>query len=104
MPHDCINKFKGDQWQLWLLPRLAITARLLRPVGIDPTLSEKPSPDLENAEKRAMKKGLTLGGVGGVAEDLPFESESFDAVVSTMVFCSVRDPAAALREVGPIGW
>lgn len=70
------------------------------PVGIDPALSGKPSLDLEAAASKAQAKGLTLRGVGGVAEELPFESESFDAVVSTLVFCSVRDPAAALREVG----
>ncbi|CAM9418232.1 unnamed protein product, partial [Ectocarpus sp. 4 AP-2014] len=46
--------------------------------------------------------GLTLRGVGGIAEELPFESGSFDAVVSTLVFCSVRDPAAALREVSRV--
>lgn len=51
------------------------------------------------ATSKAQKLGLTLRGVGGVAEELPFESGSFDAVVSTLVFCSVRDPAAALREV-----
>lgn len=91
------------------MPRFATNAGVenapfLRPVGIDPALSDKPSLDLENAKKRAMEKGLTLRGVGGVAEDLPFESGSFDAVVATMVFCSVRDPAAALREVGSVDW
>lgn len=51
------------------------------------------------AATRARKKGVTLTGVEGVAEKLPFETGSFDAVVSTLVFCSVRDPAAALQEV-----
>ena len=48
--------------------------------------------------------GLTLRGVGGVAEDLPFDSGSFDAVVSTLVFCSVLDPSLALREVGSLAY
>lgn len=68
-------------------------------VGVDPALLGEPSEALEKATTRARKLGLDLRGVGGVAEELPFESGSFDAVVSTLVFCSVRDPAAALKEV-----
>jgi ubiquinone/menaquinone biosynthesis C-methylase UbiE len=33
------------------------------------------------------------------AEDLPFEDESFDTVVSTLVLCGVDDQPRALREV-----
>src|SRR4051794_1906103 len=33
------------------------------------------------------------------AEELPFESDSFDFVVSTLVLCTVGDPARALAEV-----
>lgn len=33
------------------------------------------------------------------AERLPFEPASFDHVVSSMVFCSVEDPVAALHEI-----
>ncbi len=33
------------------------------------------------------------------AETLPFESDSFDTVVGTLVLCTVPDPDAALREV-----
>ncbi|CAM9747440.1 unnamed protein product, partial [Scytosiphon promiscuus] len=73
-----------------------------RVVGIDPTLSGEPSEALERAAARVQKLGVTLSGIGGVAEELPFESGSFDAVVSTLVFCSVRDPAAALREVSRV--
>ncbi|NBC29998.1 MAG: methyltransferase domain-containing protein [Spirochaetes bacterium] len=32
-------------------------------------------------------------------EDLPFAGEYFDAVVSTLVFCSVRDPVEGLSQV-----
>ena len=37
--------------------------------------------------------------VDGRAESLPFPDASFDAVVSTLVLCSVDNPAAALAEV-----
>jgi ubiquinone/menaquinone biosynthesis C-methylase UbiE len=33
------------------------------------------------------------------AEELPFDDASFDAVVSTLVLCTVRDPLRALAEV-----
>jgi SAM-dependent methyltransferase len=33
------------------------------------------------------------------AEELPFPDGRFDAVVSTLVLCTVRDPAGALREI-----
>ncbi|MDA8359417.1 MAG: class I SAM-dependent methyltransferase [Actinomycetota bacterium] len=37
--------------------------------------------------------------VDAPAERLPFEASSFDAVVATLVLCSVRDPDAALSEI-----
>jgi ubiquinone/menaquinone biosynthesis C-methylase UbiE len=33
------------------------------------------------------------------AEDLPFETDSFDTVVSTLVLCGVEDQAQSLREI-----
>jgi SAM-dependent methyltransferase len=40
----------------------------------------------------------------GVADGqcLPFADQSFDAVVATLVFCSIPDPALALREVARV--
>lgn len=37
--------------------------------------------------------------MAGSAESLPFADGLFDAVVATLVFCTVQDPASALREV-----
>lgn len=37
--------------------------------------------------------------VAAPAEALPFDDGEFDTVVSTLVLCSVADPAAAVREV-----
>ena len=39
------------------------------------------------------------GLVRGVAEELPFPDEAFDAVVATLVLCSVADPGRCLSEV-----
>ena len=49
------------------------------------------------AEPRAREHGIDLQAAP--AEHLPFPDASFDAVVSTGVFCSVDDPGAAITEV-----
>ncbi len=36
------------------------------------------------------------------AENLPFQSESFDTVVATLVLCSVSDPTRSLREIARV--
>lgn len=46
----------------------------------------------------ATANGLTLDLHAGTAEALPFADASADAVVSTLVLCSVADPAAVLAE------
>src|SRR5439155_19115331 len=54
---------------------------------------------LERARKRAEEVGRAIDIRQAPAEDLPFADGSFDTVVSTLVLCTVRDPAAALAEV-----
>ena len=54
--------------------------------------------------RRQLERKRTLARVpveivAGRAEALPFPDESFDAVVSTLVLCSVRDPGRALAEI-----
>jgi ubiquinone/menaquinone biosynthesis C-methylase UbiE len=54
---------------------------------------------LRRAAKRraAASAGVILLAADG--ETLPFRAASFDAVVATLVFCTIIDPAAAAREV-----
>ncbi len=47
----------------------------------------------------ASRLGMQVDLHAGAAERLPAPDASQDAVVSTLVLCSVRDPAAALREI-----
>ncbi len=67
--------------------------------GIDPY----PKTDaLSVAQAKAKQRGVTLTTLEAAAEALPFPNESFDAVVSTLVFCSVQDPRLALQEVARV--
>jgi ubiquinone/menaquinone biosynthesis C-methylase UbiE len=59
-------------------------------VGVDPALDS-----LRRARRRA--PGARL--VQARAEALPLRAAAFDTVVSGLVFCSVDDPGAGLREV-----
>ena len=55
-----------------------------------------PNPDaLVRARRRAPEAPLLLAS----AEHLPFPGQSFDTVVSGLVFCSVSDPARGLAEI-----
>jgi ubiquinone/menaquinone biosynthesis C-methylase UbiE len=62
-------------------------------VGIDPDQAM-----LDQAAERARKVSLQVDLIAASAEDLPFEENSFDAVVATLVFCTIPDPVRALRE------
>jgi SAM-dependent methyltransferase len=48
--------------------------------------------------ERAAAHGVAAQVVTGVAERLPLPAAAADAVVCTLVLCTVRDPAAALAE------
>jgi SAM-dependent methyltransferase len=63
------------------------------PPGSDVTYTE-PDPHMA---RRLRAKGVDVIESG--AESLPFSDGSFDTVVSTLVFCTVPDLGAALREV-----
>ncbi|CAB4915992.1 unannotated protein [freshwater metagenome] len=58
---------------------------------------------LTEPEASMVKRLQRLGGhprvVQAGAEDLPFDENAFDTVVSTLVLCTVEDPDQALREV-----
>lgn len=52
--------------------------------------------------RRATKLGPHARVVASPAEDLPFDDDTFDTVVSTMVFCTVEDPVRAMAEVARV--
>lgn len=63
-------------------------------------VATEPDPHmLARARTRAAAVGRTIDLRQAPAEALPFDDRSFDTVVSTLVLCTVRDPARALAEV-----
>ena len=54
---------------------------------------------LARAERRAAVLGLDAELRQAPAEELPFPDQTFDAVVCTLVLCSVGDPRRVLAEV-----
>ena len=54
---------------------------------------------LERARARALVLGVPMRLAIGDVQSLSFDSQSFDTVLATCVFCSVGQPVRALREV-----
>jgi SAM-dependent methyltransferase len=66
----------------------------VRWIGVEPNVHFHP-----RLMKKADRLGLDAAVRGGVAERLPVPDASADAVISTLVLCSVDDLDAALAEV-----
>jgi ubiquinone/menaquinone biosynthesis C-methylase UbiE len=63
------------------------------------TVTEPEPPMLRRLELRAREQHRSATVLRAPAEDLPFEDQSFDAAVSTLVLCGVDDQPRALREL-----
>lgn len=63
-------------------------------IGVEPNLHMRPY-----AERRAAALGRTIEWRVGSAEQLPFPDRSVDAVVASLVLCSVDDVPRALAEI-----
>ena len=75
-------------------PNLAYYPSGIRWLGVEPNPFMYPY--LRTAAAHA---GVQIDLRPGAAERLPAEDASMDAVVSTLVLCSVADPQAVLREI-----
>lgn len=65
-------------------------------------LSEPFEPMARRLRERLADSGREAEVVGAGAEQLPFPDAAFDTVVSTLVLCTVDDPAASLAEIGRV--
>src|SRR5207248_4232747 len=67
--------------------------------GIDSLVITEPEPPmLRRLERKAREHEPLAKVLRAPAEDLPFEDDTFDSVVSTLVLCGVDDQPRALRE------
>jgi SAM-dependent methyltransferase len=73
------------------------------PQEVTTLLAVEPDPTArEFAAERARAAAVPIEIADGVAERLPAEDGSFDAVVVMGVLCSVSDPAVVLQELGRV--
>jgi SAM-dependent methyltransferase len=63
------------------------------------TLTEPEKPMVRRLQKHITERYPGAKLLRAPAEDLPFNDDSFDTVVSTLVLCTVDDQPRALREV-----
>jgi ubiquinone/menaquinone biosynthesis C-methylase UbiE len=68
----------------------------------DLTLTEPDPHMIKQLRKRVDESGRQAEVVEAPAERLPFDDDTFDTAVVTLVLCTVPDPAAALREIGRV--
>jgi ubiquinone/menaquinone biosynthesis C-methylase UbiE len=62
-------------------------------------ITEPEEPMARRLERKLADYALPARVVRARAEDLPFEDQSFDFAVSTLVLCTVDDPKRALGEI-----
>ena len=62
-------------------------------------LTEPSEPMAARLKERVAKSHMACEIVAAPAEKLPFEDDSFDTVVSTLVLCTVPDPEATIAEI-----
>ena len=67
------------------------------PAGIDITAVDISEAMIEEAREAAADSGITVTFITSAVEDLNFEQESFDTIVSTLSLCAYNDPVHVLK-------
>ena len=69
------------------------------PPGSDMTAIDFSEKMLDRAREKAKKQGIEIALRQMDVQNLSFEGDTFDTIVSTFVFCSVPDPIKGLKEI-----
>ena len=69
------------------------------PAVVSLTVTEPVVPMMRRLERRVSDRGAAAKVMRAPAEDLPFDNDTFDVAVSTLVLCGVDDQPRALREL-----
>ena len=73
------------------------------PAGLEELVLVEPGePMADRIDLSRAPEGVPTRLVRAPAEQLPFAEDSFDTVVSTLVLCTVSDPARAVSEIGRV--
>ena len=73
------------------------------PDHLDELVLTEPSPPMiARLERRAKRSQVPTNVMVADAEQLPFEDDSFDTVVSTLVLCTVDDPKRTIDEIARV--
>jgi ubiquinone/menaquinone biosynthesis C-methylase UbiE len=73
------------------------------PASLTRLVLAEPDPYMRDRLDRRLRQSGGLAEISDApASSLPFPAESFDAVVSTLVLCSVPDPEGALAEIARV--
>lgn len=73
------------------------------PTGLEELVLVEPGePMADRIDLSQAPEGVPTRLVRAPAEQLPFAEESFDTVVSTLVLCTVSDPARAISEIARV--
>ena len=74
----------------------------LFPEGAEVVMAEPDPHMLKRLRRKVSESGADIELVEAGAERLPFEDDSFDTAVFTLVLCTVPDPKAALAEAARV--
>ena len=65
-------------------------------IGLDPDISKL---NLNEEQLFYKEHNSKFALIKGVCERLPFKDNTFDTILTTLVFCTVTDPAKSLQEI-----
>lgn len=93
---EALADVRGDVLEIGVGTGLNVPAL---PASVRALTALTPAADVHPlVSRRAHDRGLAITHVSGSAEALPCDDASFDSVITTFLFCSLPDPAAAARE------